>query len=276
MALGRVLLGCRAHNAVYDKLTSGSLFEKWNRPRLTARSTWDIVSRMRIGIIGSGQMGKAFTFAFRAVGHDVALANSRGPESLADFASETGAEAVTVAQAAHGRDILVLAVPQKRIIDLPKDVFAAIPHSVPVIDTGNYYPRHRDGFIEEIENGMMDSAWVAQVLGHPVVKAFNNILAADILECAKPKSAPLRVALPVSSDDPQAKAVVMQLIDEIGFDPVDAGTIAESWRQQPGSPVYLMNYDAARLRRALSEADPELRLQMFRIHDEELRNRAIV
>jgi 8-hydroxy-5-deazaflavin:NADPH oxidoreductase len=212
---------------------------------------------MKIGIIGAGNIGGTLTRRFRAVGHDVAVANSRGPESLRDLAAETGAQAVTVREAARGRDVVIVTIPEKKIPDLPKDLFDGVPDNVVIVDTGNYYPRQRDGRIEGIENGMTESGWVSSQLGRPVVKAFNNIYAQHLLENGKPKGTPGRIALPVAGDDPKAKAVVMQLIDEIGFDPVDAGTMAESWRQQPGSPVYTNDYDAEGVRRGLASASPD-------------------
>jgi 8-hydroxy-5-deazaflavin:NADPH oxidoreductase len=212
---------------------------------------------MNIGIIGAGNIGSALTRRFRAVGHDVAVANSRGPDSLRDLASETGAQAVTAREAARGRDVVVITIPEKKVTQLPKDLFVGVPDGVVVIDTGNYYPRQRDGRIEPIENGMTESAWVSSQIGRPVVKAFNNIYARHLLENGKPKGTPGRIALPVAGDDPKAKAVVMQLVDEIGFDPIDDGTLEESWRQQPGSPVYTKDFDAQGVRRALSEATPQ-------------------
>ncbi len=212
---------------------------------------------MKIGIIGAGNIGSVLTRRFRAARHDVAVANSRGPESLRDLAAETGAHAVTVEEAARGRDLVVVTIPEKNISQLPKDLFAGVPDNVVVVDTGNYYPRQRDGRIEPIENGMTESAWVSTQIGRPVIKAFNNIYAQHLQEYGKPKGTPGRIALPVSGDDSKAKAVVMQLIDEIGFDPIDAGTLAESWRQQPGSPVYTNDYDADRLRQGLSQASSQ-------------------
>jgi predicted dinucleotide-binding enzyme len=212
---------------------------------------------MNIGIIGAGNIGATLTRRFRAVGHDVAVANSRGPETLQELANETGAQAVTVSEAARGRDVVVVTIPEKNIPDLPKDLFDGVPADVVIIDTGNYYPRQRDGRIEAIENGMPESEWVSQQLGRRVVKAFNNIYAQHLLENGKPKGTPGRIALPVAGDDAKAKAVVMQLIDEIGFDAVDAGTLSESWRQQPNSPVYTHDFDAEGVRRALAQASPQ-------------------
>ncbi len=212
---------------------------------------------MKIGIIGAGNIGGALTRRFRAVGHDVAVANSRGPASLAELVKETGARAVSVDEAARGNDVVVVTIPLKRIEDLPSGLFADASANLVVIDTGNYYPQQRDGRIDGIEAGMTESGWVQQQLGHSVVKAFNTIYAQHLLENGKPAGTPGRIALSVAGDDRDAKATVMQLIDEIGFDTVDAGTIEESWRQQPGSPGYCKDFDLAGVRRALSESRKE-------------------
>jgi predicted dinucleotide-binding enzyme len=100
-----------------------------------------------------------------------------------------------------------------------------------------------------------ESRWVAQQLGRPVIKAFNNIYALHLLELGRPKGTAGRVALPVAGDDEAAKAIVLKLVDELGFDGVDAGGLDESWRQQPGTPVYTKDFDAEGVRRALSEAN---------------------
>lgn len=212
---------------------------------------------MKIGIIGSGNIGGALTRRFRAVGHEVAVANSRGPASLAEVARETGAHAVSVEEAASGNDVVVVAIPLKRVEDLPSGLFADAPANVVVIDTGNYYPQQRDGRIDGIEAGSTESGWVEQRLGHSVVKAFNTIIAQHLLESGEPAGTPGRIALPVAGDDPHAKTIVRDLINEIGFDAIDAGTVDESWRQQPGSPGYIKDFDADGARRALSEARKE-------------------
>lgn len=211
---------------------------------------------MNIGIIGAGNIGGTLTRRLRALGHTVAVANSRGPESLAALAAETGATAVSVAEAAHDKDLVIVTIPEKDIPTLPAGLFADAARSV-VVDTGNYYPRQRDGRIEPVESGLPESRWVEQQLGHPVIKAFNNIYAQHLLENGKPAGTPGRIALPVAGDDAAAKKVVLELVDELGFDAVDAGGLDESWRQQPGSPVYTKDYDAAGVRHALSEAKPE-------------------
>jgi 8-hydroxy-5-deazaflavin:NADPH oxidoreductase len=211
---------------------------------------------LRIGIIGAGQIGGTLARRLTALGHDVSIANSRGPETLAALAQETGAKAVTVEQAARAGDVVIVTIPEKSIPSLPADLFDGVPADVVVVDTGNYYPK-RDGRIDPIEKGTTESRWVSDQLGRPVVKAFNNIYARHLLERGKPKGAKDRIALPVAGDDRRAKEVVIRLLDELGFDGVDAGSLDESWRQQPGTPVYGADLDAAGARRALSQARQE-------------------
>ena len=211
---------------------------------------------MRIGIIGAGHIGGTLVRRLAAVGHDVEVANSRGPDTLGDLARETGVKAVTLEQAAKGKDVVVVTIPEKSVPRLPKDLLADAPETV-VVDTGNYYPRQRDGRIDDIEGGTTESRWVERQLGHPVVKAFNNIYAQHLLERGKPKGTKGRIALPVAGDDPRAKQVVVDLLDQLGFDGVDAGSLDESWRQQPATPVYGTDLDADGVRRALQEAKRE-------------------
>jgi 8-hydroxy-5-deazaflavin:NADPH oxidoreductase len=138
-----------------------------------------------------------------------------------------------------------------------------------VVDTGNYYPQQRDGRIDPIERGTTESRWTEDQLGRPVVKAFNNIYARHLLERGKPKGAAGRIALPVAGDDKRAKDAVIRLLDQLGFDGVDAGSLDESWRQQPGTPVYGTDLDAKGVRKALTEAKPE-RSAAFRAGGESL------
>ena len=208
------------------------------------------MARNKIALIGAGNIGGTLTRRLRALGHTVAVANSRGPESLAALAAETGATAVSVAEAARDKDLVIVTIPEKDIPKLPAGLFADAAGSV-VVDTGNYYPRQRDGRIEPIESGLPESRWVEQQLGHPVIKAFNNIYAQHLLENGKPAGTPGRIALPVAGDDAAAKKVVLELVDALGFDAIDAGGLDESWRQQPGSPVYTKDYDAAGVRHGL-------------------------
>ena len=212
---------------------------------------------MKIGIIGAGQIGGTLTRRFRAVGHQVSVSNSRGPVSLAELARETGARAASVDEVVRTSELVVLTIPLKNVESLPSGLFADAPRGLIVIDTSNYYPRQRDGRIGDIEAGTTESGWVQQRIGHRVVKAFNSIFAQSLLGNGRPAGTPGRIALAVAGDDPDEKLVVMKLLDEIGFDTVDAGTIADSWRQQPGTPGYCRDFDSAGVRAALQQARRE-------------------
>jgi 8-hydroxy-5-deazaflavin:NADPH oxidoreductase len=211
---------------------------------------------MKIGIIGAGHIGGALVRRLTKLGHEVSVANSRGPASLSALAAETGAKAVTVQEAVRDKDLVVVTIPEKSVAALPKDLFSTARPDTVVIDTGNYYPK-RDGRIEEIERGTTESRWVSRQLGRPVVKVFNNIYAQHLLDHGKPAGAPARIALPVAGDDAKTKAIVIRLLDELGFDGVDAGTIDDSWRQQPGTPVYGTDHDAKGVRDDLAKASQE-------------------
>ena len=209
---------------------------------------------MKIGIIGAGMIGGTLARRLAQLGHEVAIANSRGPETLTALASEVGARAVSAAEAARSGEIVVVTIPEKAVKDLPSSLFADVPRDVVVIDTGNYYPA-RDGSIPSVEQGQPESAWVAERIGRPVIKAFNNIFFKSLLEKGAPRGSEGRVAIPVSGDDAAAKSKVMQLIEELGFDAVDAGGLDESWRQQPGTPCYTGDFTAPDLKRALASAE---------------------
>jgi predicted dinucleotide-binding enzyme len=211
---------------------------------------------MKIGIIGAGQIGGTLARRLTAAGHQVFIANSRGPETLTGLAAETGAKPVTVREAARAGDIVIVTIPLKSIPKLPAGLFEGVSPDVVVVDTGNYYPQQRDGGIGPIEGGTPESRWVSQQLGRPVVKAFNNIYADHLRRKGTPHGTPGRIALPVAGDDAKAKAVVTKLVDEVGFDAVDAGTLDDSWRQQPATPVYTGDFDAEGVRAALQKADP--------------------
>ena len=211
---------------------------------------------MKVGIIGAGNIGATLTRRLTALGHEVAVANSRGPQTLSELSDETGATAVAADEVAKDADVVIVTIPQKAIPLLPAGILDGAAAGAPIVDTGNYYPA-RDGRIEPIESGMAESRWVSEQLGRPVVKAFNTIRARHLLELGKPAGSPGRIALPVAGDDPNTKRTVMALVDALGFDPIDAGTIDESWRQQPGKPVYAADLDAAGATQALAEASPE-------------------
>lgn len=189
---------------------------------------------MHIGIIGAGGMGSCLASKLTKLGHTVSIANSRGPSSLQQLAEDTGAKAATVEEAAD-KELIIVSIPQKNIPDVAKKL---LRKDAVVIDTGNYYPNLRDGTIPALEQSGIDSMWVQEQLGVPIVKVFNSILAESLRDRSKPKGEKGRIALAVSGDDTKAKEVVCKLVEELGFDPFDVGNIAQSWKQQPGSPVY--------------------------------------
>ena len=208
--------------------------------------------KLNIGIIGSGNIGSALTRHLTALGHQVSVANSRGPASLAALSAETGATAATVEQAARAQDVVIITIPQKAVPKLPRDILAA--SSAVIVDTGNYYPS-RDGQVAEIEGGLSDSEWASRVLGVPLVKAFNNIVADSLAKRGVPAGTPGRICLSVAGDEPRAKELVLKLIHAMGFDCIDAGSLADSWRQHPGTPAYCRDLDTDGLKDALARAD---------------------
>jgi len=208
---------------------------------------------MHIGIIGAGNIGGTLARRLSQLGHHVAVANSRGPETIASQAVKWGATAVWAGDAAQGADVVIVTIPEKDVPELPDDFLKGAADDVVVIDTGNY-SKERDGRIEEIEAGMTDSRWVEEQIGVSVVKAFNSIEAAHLLTLGTTPGTTGRIALPVAGDDAEAKRVVMDLVDALGFDPVDGGGLDDTWRQQQGNPAYGADFDADELREALAGA----------------------
>lgn len=223
---------------------------------------------MKIGIIGSGNIGTTLVHHLRNLGHQVMIANSRGPETLNELAAETGAIAATAEQAAGAEDLVIITIPEKAVPELPISVLSA--SKAIIVDTGNYYPT-RDGEIKEIVAGLPDSAWVASVIGHPVIKAFNNIFAASLAEKGVSAGSPNRIALSVAGDDESEKQVVMQMIDAMGFDAIDGGSLSESWRQEPGVPAYCQDLNKDALKAALEQADLSKRAENRAAADEQAR-----
>ncbi len=206
-----------------------------------------------IGLIGSGHIGSQVARTATAHGHHVVLSNSRGPETLADLVAELGelASAATPAEAAAAGDLVVVTIPLKAIDTVPVEPLAGKV----VIDTNNYYPQ-RDGHIDVLDDGSTTSSQLLQdrLTGSHVVKAFNHIAAADITDHAQPSGTDDRRALAIAGDDEQAKATVAELIDRIGFDVVDLGPLAESWRIETDTPGYGPRLTADGLRDALAAA----------------------
>ena len=209
---------------------------------------------MKIGVIGTGNIGGTLARKLSAAGHDVRVANSRGLEGVRAIADQIGATAADTRGAVEGADIIVISIPFPAVAELPKDLFDTVPQDVPVVDTGNYYPGLRDPQIPEIDAGMPQSVWVSKQLRRRVIKAFNNILAHSLAELGRPAGSPGRLAIAVAGDDVRSKQIVMDVVNETGFDSVDAGPLDESWRQQPGTPAYCCDYDADTTRKGLAAA----------------------
>jgi 8-hydroxy-5-deazaflavin:NADPH oxidoreductase len=212
---------------------------------------------MKIGIIGAGQIGGTLARRFRELGHDVSVSNSRSPETLSDLENETGATAVWAKDAAADADLVVVSIPQKNVTDLADGIVDARQPGAPVIETNNYYPQQRDGEIPGIEDGEVESAWVAEQIGAPVFKVFNGIWWKHLLEKGTPSGTPNRIALPIAGEDGPGRELIHDIVEQLGFEPVDAGPISESWRQQPGTPVYGKDFDRDDTLKALAEATPE-------------------
>ena len=225
------------------------------------RSTQTGLNIVDIGIIGAGNIGGTLTRLLTQRGHRVRVANSRAPQSLSELAGHTGATAVWAADAAADADLVIVSIPQRSVPQLAPGIVSAARPGAPVIETNNYYPQ-RDGYIAAIEEGTPESVWVAQQLGAPVFKVFNGIYWKHLLDSGKPTGASGRIALPVAGDDPDGKRIVFALVDELGFDPIDGGPLLDSWRQQPGTPVYGTDLDATAARQALADASPERPAQL--------------
>ena len=208
---------------------------------------------MRIGIIGAGRIGGTIASRLSAAGHYVQLANSRGPDSVRDVAEAAGAIAAHVRNAVTGADVVITSVPFPRLPTLREDLYYA-PTCAVFIDTSNYFP-FKDGLIPGVGDGQVESEWVAEQLGRPIIKAWNNILAESFSAKATEAGTPGRIALAVAGDDAKAKATAMDLVNLTGFDAVDSGAISDSWRQQPGTPAYCTELDAHSLHEALASAD---------------------
>jgi 8-hydroxy-5-deazaflavin:NADPH oxidoreductase len=204
---------------------------------------------MNIGIIGAGGMGSCLASKFVQLGHLVSIANSRGPASLRELEANCGASASTVEEVTKGKDLIIVSIPEKSVLDLPKNLFNQLPKEAVVIDTGNYYPGIRDGVIPSLEESGIDSLWVQEQLGFPIVKAFNAIFSESLRDGGRPKGARDRIAVAVAGDDPKAKELVFGLIEALGFDPFDLGDIRQSWKQQPVSSIYCRDIPLDELKR---------------------------
>ncbi|MBI5341573.1 MAG: NAD(P)-binding domain-containing protein [Mycolicibacterium rufum] len=208
---------------------------------------------MRIGVIGTGNIGATLTRELSAAGHLVQIANTRGPQSITGLSKETGSVAVVLDDITRDVEVLITCIPFARMPDI-KGVVGRLPDDVPVADTSNYYP-HRDARIEEIDAGKPEGQWVEQQLGRPVVRAWNALVQTTLATRGRPKGDADRLAVPVAGTDRAAKQKVMGLVDDSGFDPVDAGTVDDTWRLQMGAPAYCTELNAEQMRKALGLAN---------------------
>lgn len=212
---------------------------------------------MKIGIIGAGLIGKTLAAKFSAAGHQLTMADAKGEESILSIASLAGAKAVSMDKITEDVDLLVISIPLFAIPELAGALKGKIGKDVVLVETTNYWP-NRDGNIEGLGKGMVNSVWVQQHFDRPIVKAFSNINAFSLKSEGKPNGTAGRIALAVASDDEAAKKIVFGLVDSAGFDALDAGGLEESWRQQPCSPAYCTDLPLAELSDARKSAKREL------------------
>jgi predicted dinucleotide-binding enzyme len=208
---------------------------------------------MKIGILGTGHIGTTLVTKLSAAGHEMKVANSRGPQTIGDDILKHGARAVTAAEAVIDVDVVIMSTPLGAIPRIAP-LFANVHPDTIVIDTSNYYPK-RDGEIAAIENGQAESEWVAEQIGRPIAKAWNAITSASFAEKGAPAGAAGRIAIPVAADGERERDVAMTLVDETGLDAVYSGSLAESWRQQPGSPCYCTDLTREEMPAALASAE---------------------
>ncbi|WP_032368304.1 NADPH-dependent F420 reductase [Rhodococcoides fascians] len=208
---------------------------------------------MKIGIIGAGSIGSTIARRLARRGHEVAIANSRGPETISAAALTTGARAVTAAEAVRDVEVLIVSVPMNRNADIAAFV-RTVPEDAVVIDTSNYYPM-RDGAMPAFDDGQVESVWLSELFGRPVAKAWNAITSQSFDNKATEAGDPNRVAIPVAADSGTHRALAMSLVEDTGFDAVDAGVLADSWRQQPGAPVYCTDRTKLAMPRWLAAAE---------------------
>jgi len=208
---------------------------------------------MRFGIIGAGSIGSIISKKLVENGHDVKIADARGMEHLEG--KELAGAPVPVKDAIKNIEVLIISLPTKAIPSI-RNIINQVKEEVIIVDTSNYYP-FRDDKIEEIENGMVESVWVSNQLGRPIIKAFNNLLAYTLENEGTPEDSRGRIAMAVAGDEPAQKQIVRGVVHELGFDAVDSGSLNDSWRQQPGTPAYCTELTKDELTKALKKANKE-------------------
>jgi len=227
---------------------------------------------MKIAVIGAGAIGGNLAHKLSGAGHDVEIADARGPEAVVAEVLENGARAVALEDSVKDKEAIVLAIPFGVAGQLA-GLFASVPAETVVIDTANYYPGLLTDPIEAVDNGMVESQYTAELLGRPVIKAWNAALAETQRTKGVPAGTPGRIAIPVAGDFEEPKRIAMRLVDDTGFDPYDAGALADSWRQQPNGPAYCTELTLDELPAALAAAD---RVKDAAIRDSLMERRATV
>lgn len=207
---------------------------------------------MKIGIVGTGTVGSVLAKKLADAEQEVKVTNTKPMSELKKIATDLGAQAASLQDLVNDVDVIIFSMPYSAYKGLPKDLLKDVPEGVVVIDTSNYYPM-RDGEIPELKE-MTESDYIASILNRPIVKMFNNILQYAIKNKGKAAGADGRIAIAVAGDNDQHKKIASQIANIVGFDTVDNGTLAESWRQQPGTPAYCTHLNVSELKEALSFA----------------------
>lgn len=208
---------------------------------------------MKVGIIGTGSIGSLLAEKLSKAGHQIKVTNTRSMPELEKIAASLGASAATIDEVIKDVDAIIFSMPFNAYINLPKNLLNEVPEDVVVMDTSNYYP-FRDGEVPELEQ-LSESEYISGILSRPLVKVFNNMLEGTLKYKGTIAGAEDRVAISIAGDNQEHKKLVAQLVDITGFDTVDAGSLAESWRQQPGTPAYCTELNEADLREALAKAE---------------------
>lgn len=211
---------------------------------------------MKIGILGAGFIGSTLARKLAEAGHEVKVANSRGPETIGANALTTGATAVEASDVVRDVEVLVTSIPLSRMPGI-RPLVRGLPADVVVVDTSNYYPL-RDGHVQSLDDGQAESLWISEQVGRPVVKAWNAILSGTFETKGRTPGQAGRLAIPVAADRETDKRTAMSLVEDTGFDAIDAGTLAESWRQQPGAPAYCTELTRDDMPAALAGAEKNL------------------
>ncbi|MEK4066493.1 NADPH-dependent F420 reductase [Peribacillus sp. FSL R5-0717] len=208
---------------------------------------------MKFGIIGAGTIGSIISKKLVKNGHDVKIADARGIEHLEG--KELAGTPVLIEDVMTNIEVLIISLPLTALPSI-RNIIEQVGEEVIVVDTSNYYPS-RDNKIAEIENGMVESDWVSNQLGKPIIKAFNNLLAYTLENEGTPEGTSGRIAMAIAGNDVSQKQIIMDVVNQLGFDTVDSGSLSDSWRQQPGTPAYCTELTKEELTKALEKANKE-------------------